>query len=128
MSSMLDNPPHTCEVYRMTFTRTPGGLGNVETPARVLGGDVDDPLRCWVQNASSAEILQWAKRDWNVTHRVSFFHSKPDLRLGDEIRILTGPTKYSSDAHVGALLKFLGLVERTAGYGIAFVAYCEIER
>lgn len=118
--SLLDNAPHGCQVHRMAFTRTPGGAGNLEIPAIILGSPT--PVPCWVQNASHEEILEWEKRGQSVTHRCSFFRARPALQLGDEIHIVSGP------GHTGSLLKFIALAERTAGFGLAYTAYCEIER
>lgn len=118
--TLLNNFPHECEVYRTRFERKAGQIGNVEIQYLHLGGD-DTPLVCWVQNASSTEILEFQKRDCNITHRVSF-RTEADVDLSDKVLVTKGP--------------FLGKyftvrtrpVERTAGYGLAWTAFCEIDR
>ena len=120
--SLLDNFPHKCKVYRATMTRTPGSMANrtAYDPAPVFGND--EPLECWVQNASSAEIVEWEKRNESITHRVSF-RSEVAIELSDKIRITDGP---------GFVNKLLTVrvkpLDRTAGFGIAYTAFCEIER
>jgi len=120
--SLFERFPHTCVIYRQQFVRTPGNVGNVEIPSVVFGDDDDNPLVCWVQNASSNEIIQWEKRDTIVTHRCNFL-TELAIELGDEIRITAGPAFVSNLFSVRT-----HPVDRTAGFGLFYTAMVEIER
>jgi len=108
--------PHVCRIVRQNYTRTVGDTGS-----RADHFQVYDDVDCWVQNAKNTEVIEWQKRDVIVSHRCSF-QTELDLELGDEIEIINGPGFAGK-----RLLTKSSPVERTAGFGLAWTVYCEIE-
>jgi hypothetical protein len=78
-------------------------------------------IKCWVQNATYAEIQEFQKNDQQRIHRV-IFNSDPGLRKGQELLITAGPS------FVGQELRFLASSDRSAGLGWMFVGIFEAER
>ncbi len=110
--SLLDNLPHTVSWFRPTAsTRDNLGATREGTPITLVTGDSDDP-NAWIQNASEKEILEFAKIDQVVTHRV-FLITFPDLRPNDYAIVDAGPS------YVGLRLNFIANpVDRSAGLGV----------
>lgn len=106
--SLLDNLPHTATINRPRYKQD----------AYMADTEVLVPLRtgvsCWVQNASSAEILEYQRRDQRITHRV-LFAADPSLRPGDVLVPDNGP-------FAGAELTVEAITERTAGLGWMWTA------
>lgn len=113
--SLLDNLPHTCDILRPTIAQDALGGDYEASESAYLS---DEP--CWVQPASASKIIEFAKRDQVVTHRV-FFNRNPSIRLTDKIRVTSG--EYS-----GKTLTVATDADASAGMGILWEVYAEIDR
>ena len=116
--TLLDNMPHTARHERLRFIRPTGEMGMRSTPVVVETG-----INVWVQNASHSEVVEFQKKDQVVTHRISRA-AKWSARSKDEIVITAGP---AGDPFVGERFIFKAVAERTAGFGLAYTIYAEIE-
>jgi len=114
--SLLTQMIHRVRIDRPSYTRDIGDVGDRATMATVASN-----VESWVQNAKTSEILEYEKRNMEITDRV-FFNAKPNLRVGDEIVVTSGPSR------VGDVFQMKDLVERSAGKGVLWRAMCEIER
>jgi hypothetical protein len=114
--SLLDDLPHRVRHERRVTVREVGKMSHVTTMHVVAAS-----LSSWVQNASSREILEWQKRDQDVTHRV-MFHVDPRAEIGDEFVVLSGP------GFVGIRVVMLAITDRSAGLGVLYTAMCEVAR
>ena len=118
--SLLDseNMPHRSKLERISSPRT------TETIAiRPSRKTIREEIPTWVQNASNSEITDFQKQDQVVTHRVSS-NAPWGARPKDKITITAGP---EGDVFVGAVFEFKAEAERTAGYGLAYTAFCELD-
>lgn len=115
--SLLKRFPHRVSILRQSHVREAG-----EIASRPVEEVVATDVHAWVQNASMREVVEWQKREQNVTHRVAFSQGKPDLVEGDYIRVDSGP------AFVGDRYKFIALSERSAGLGKLWSSINEVER
>lgn len=114
--SLLTTMIHRVRIDRPTYTRDAGDVGNTVTMSTVASN-----VESWVQNARTDEIIEYQKRNMEITDRV-FFNAKPNLQVGDEIVVTSGPSR------VGDVLEMKDLVERSAGKGVLWRAMCEIDR
>lgn len=112
--SLLQNLPHLLDQYRTSNANDSLGAP-VETDVAVA-----TDVSCWVQNASAREVMEFQKADQRVTHKV-LFAVDPSVRVDDTLIPSSGP-------FTGKELTVRAFVERTAGLGWMWVAYCEEER
>ena len=113
--TLLNNFPHTCSLYERRVTRS-SRMGSSERLVRMETG-----VKCWVQNATQAEITEYIRRDISVKNAI-YFTSDWDLDETQYILITAGPT------HVSKLFAVKDFAERTAGRGVAWAAMAENER
>ena len=66
MSSILDNLPHTCLIFRVT--PQPDGLGGTLYRVVVEQSNVS----CWEQQASASEIADYEKRGIKIDTKIFF--------------------------------------------------------
>ena len=111
--SLLENMPHLMTVKKRTYVNDAYG-GNDETP---VNQSINN--RCWVQNASFQDILEFEKRDERVTHRVLM---PTDLSLTPGLVIVPEDGPFQD-----LELVVRAYTERTAGLGWMFTAFCEEE-
>lgn len=114
--SLLTQMIHRVTLQRPSYTRDPGDVGD-----RVTYAAHATSVESWVQNASTDEIMEYQKRDQEISDRV-FFNAKPDLLVGDQIVVTSGPSR------VGDVFTVIDVVERSAGKGVLWRAMCEVER
>lgn len=114
---LLDNYPHTITHNRPAHTQ--GTYGGDRTTDTAQATDVE----CWIQNATEAEITEFAKRDIRVTHKM---YMAPDdasgILPGDQFVVTAGPS------FVGQTLNYRSHSDKTAGLGLAARVMCEVER
>lgn len=81
--SLLDNLPDECSLIQR--------IQDTSQETNPLGGrkEVDQVVErgvpCWVQQASSSEIIQFGKRGFTVTHKI-FFSENPLVGAGHKIK------------------------------------------
>ena len=121
--SILDNPPHKVTIKRPRYERDQDGVGRMTTLV-----DVSTNVSSWIQNASSSEIMEYQKRDQRISDRVSFFGTRPDIMIGDVIEVTSAVSHAGVGTHIGESYTVMAMPERTAGYGLAWTAYCDRER
>lgn len=116
--SLLDseNMPHRVTHLRRTHDRGAGQIATLHSTTTVASG-----LAAWIQNASMAEINEFAKRDMRITNRVNL-NADPNAQPGDYFSVTSGPSM------VGDMLKLQAIEDRTAGLGKMFTAWCELDR
>lgn len=115
--SILDteNLPHTITIKDRQMTRDQWGARKVGLVNSATGE------KCWVQNASAAEIEEFKKNDQQRIQRI-LFNSDPGLTKGQEVLVTAGPS------HVGEEMRFLAATDRSAGLGWMFTGIFEVER
>ena len=114
--SLLNRLPHRCSILDPVFTQDADDIGNIRTDTAR-----ETSVACWVQNASQAEIIEWQRRDQDVTHRV-VFNQNYSIEPYEKISITSGPS------FVGVTLKVLAITDRSAGLGKLWSALCEEDR
>jgi hypothetical protein len=115
--SLLDNLPHTCDLFRTGVVADDTGSGDheqVDATAYIA----DEP--CWVQPASAAEIIHFQRRDQIVTHKV-YFNRDPGVRLTDKLDVTSGP-------YDGSRLTIRTHADSGAGLGLLWKVMAEIDR
>ena len=111
--TLLDNMPHTATVFSHTYTRsTTGGTRRAEVE-NVVG------IAVWVQNASQAQIIEFAKRDQIVTHKIYYTPGDVTLKVGDTFLVTLGPS------YVQTRFKHVADADRSAGLGCVRMAMVE---
>ncbi len=113
--TLLDNMPHTANVFNHTYSTAGSPLGGrrrIEV-ANVTG------IAVWMQNASQAEIQRHAKRDMVITHKMFYTPGDVDFDVGDTILITAGPSE------VGLRFKHKTDADRSAGLGCLRAAMVE---
>lgn len=91
---LLDEFPHTCTIYRPTYSQ--GELGG-DVPTLVEHATAVD---CWIQPARASTITEYRRRDQIVSHSI-YFANDPGLEVGDWIEPETGSFRE------GKLMKFV---------------------
>lgn len=114
--SLLQQMLHRVRIDRLAYARDVDDMGELRTSSTI-----STDVHAWVQNASRSEILEYQKRDQEITDRV-FFNLRPDLQVGDTVTVLSGPSR------VGQVFKVKAWEERSAGKGVLWGAMCEVER
>lgn len=110
--SLLDNFPHTCDVYRRTRARDNMG-GSRDTLVLIERAKV-----CWEQGATSREILAYDKRNISISSKF-FFTSDPQLNERNVIkrggRTMEVRAIKSPDASAGLGVIWRVMVEEVTG-------------
>jgi hypothetical protein len=120
--SLLDNMPGECSVKRPVYALDKYG-GDAPTYLTVKTG-----LACWPQPASASQILEFAKRDQQITHSVFFPGGQPSwtyngesqsLQPGDVISMTDGAFdgqefefKSGDDSSAGLAVVWRAMVEK----------------
>ncbi|GAG51772.1 unnamed protein product [marine sediment metagenome] len=78
--SLLDNMPHKCIIQRITKVED-NMMGNRDVPV-----EEQDDVRCWEQQVSAAEVLEYEKRGMSINTKV-FFTSNPNVTERHQIVI-----------------------------------------
>ena len=111
--SLLDNMPHTATVFSHTYSRSgTGGTRRVEVDNAV-------GIKVWVQNASQAQINEFAKRDQIVTHRIYYTPGDVEIKVGDTFLVTLGPS------YVNVRFKHIADADRSAGLDCVRMAFVE---
>lgn len=108
--SLLDNLPHTVDIYELTTTGNDTLIGD-DNDVRTLkagGTDVD----AWVQTASQAEIEKFEKRGYKVTHKI-FFTANPGFVDSDTV------------IYGGKFFAFRSIADASAGLDMLYKAMFE---
>lgn len=78
--SLLDNFPDICKIQRRIRQKSANGTGGtIDVPYIERSG-----ISCWLQQASSSEINEYAKRGINIDHKV-FFVENPNVTENHQI-------------------------------------------
>jgi hypothetical protein len=114
--SLLDNFPHRCTIQRRTFAR--GRLGGQKASLSVERTNV----RCWQQQASDREIIDYEKRGIAVACKV-YFTSDPGLTERHQIVV----TEREGVAVTGLELdvKSHPVPDASAGLGVVWKVMCD---
>ena len=83
--ALLSRFPHKGSLIRFESVGT--GAMDSKKVLQVVRADID----IWVQNASTAEITQWGRKDEDISHRV-FFNADPEAKVGWFVKITSGPS------------------------------------
>lgn len=116
--SLFDRLPHLAQRSRQTRSQD------------TLGGDVKtyenfgEPVECWIQNVNSREVLEFAKRDQAITHKV-YFADDPGLGPGDRITVLAIA---QNGFYQGRALNYMAGDDATAGMGVGIKIFFDEER
>lgn len=92
--SLLDNLPDECSIIQRVqdISQETNPLGGRKEADHVIQRGVS----CWVQQASSSEVIQFGKRGMTITHKV-FFSENPLVGAGHKIKATKrGGTSLSS--------------------------------
>lgn len=110
--SLLDHLPHTCSAFVRTRTKDALG-GGKDSYASMFSGRA-----CWLQPASSNEIVEYQKRSINVTNKVYFVE---DPEIDNKYVLTIGANSYkvqsmaSPDASAGLGVVYRVMVELFGG-------------
>lgn len=117
--SLLDTMPHECTIRRLG--RVNDALGGTKTVPIVEQTEV----KCWEQQASAAEIMDFERRGMKISRKV-YFSTNPAVTERHEIII----TKRQGTAVAEADQKPLTVVkyyepDAGAGLGVVFKVMCD---
>jgi len=113
--SLLNVWPHRVRHDRRTTTRT-ASLGQRHAAATISAS-----VKCWIQQASQAEVKEFAKQDHDVSVKI-YMPEDPGLRPGDELVVISGPS------YVGEEFDYQAGQDATAGLAAMHKAMCRRRR